>query len=107
MRVALLEYVKLIEEPSNAETMDHLFDKYVRLELGRKGLGTQRDERDKISHLRPVFGNMPPSQITAQDCVEYHLRRMHGIPGKVAPTRANRQISLLSRVFQMGVQSIP
>ena len=105
LSVALLEYVKLIEQPSNVETMNHLFDEYVRLELPRKGLGTQRDERDKISHLRPVFGAMLPNQITTQDCVEYHIRRTRGISGKLgpAPTRANREIGLLSRVFQMAI----
>jgi integrase len=48
---------------------------------------------------------MSPSQITTQDCVEYHIRRTRGIPGKVstAPTRANREIGLLSRVFQMAI----
>jgi integrase len=102
---ALVEYIKLIEQPSPQGTMGQLFDQYIRLELPRKGPRTQSDERDKISRLRRVFEHVPANQITTQDCVEYHVRRSRGDLPVVAPApvRANREINLLSRVFRFAI----
>ena len=78
--------------PAGTGLMRHLFDRYERDVLPTKAPRTQRDYLDQLRQLRPVFNMAPIEAITAQVIAQYRDRRS-------AKVRANREISLLSQIF--------
>lgn len=83
------------ETPVDATLMKHVFDQYVRDVLPKKKPSTQRENMLCLSKLRPVFDSAPVDAILPQHIARYRDARS-------APVRANREIALLSHVFNMA-----
>lgn len=83
------------EAPPDATLMKYAFDQYVRDILPKKKPSTQRENMLCLSQLRPVFDTAPIEAIRPQDIARYRDARS-------APVRANREIALLSHVFNMA-----
>jgi integrase len=83
------------EVPPDASLMKYAFDQYERDILPKKKPSTQRENRLCLAQLRPAFNKAPIERITPQDIARYRDAR-------TAPVRANREIALLSHVFNMA-----
>jgi integrase len=83
------------EVPPDASLMRYAFDQYERDILPKKKPSTQRENRLCLSQLRPIFDSAPIEAIRPQDIARYRDARS-------APVRANREIALLSHVFNMA-----
>jgi integrase len=83
--------------PAPIETgiMKMIFDRYEREIFPGKALSTQRDNRDSFKQLRIVFDAAPVDAITPQHIAQYRDKR-------TAKVRANREITLLSHVFNLA-----
>lgn len=85
------------EAPAETGLMRFIFDRYVRDIIPQKAIATQRDNMLCMKFLRAVFDNAPIDGITPQIIAQYRDKR-----GATAPVRANREITLLSHVFNMA-----
>ena len=83
------------EVPPDASLMKFIFDQYERDILPKKKPSTQRENKQCLEHLRSGFARAPIDTITPQDIAIYRDKR-------TAPVRANREIALLSHVFNMA-----
>lgn len=81
--------------PTDETRMSHIFDRYERDVVPSKAPKTQRDNLGCLKHLRAVFGSGPIDAITPQHIALYRDKRS-------AKVRANREITLLSHVFNMA-----
>lgn len=81
--------------PVDAKLMGPLFDRYIRDILPKKAPSTQRENMLCFTQLRPVFDQAPIDAITPAAIASYRDARS-------APVRANREIALLSHVFNMA-----
>lgn len=77
--------------------MRTIFDRYIRDVLPCKAPKTQEDNLSCIKYLRKVFDGAPIESITPQHIAQYRDKR-----GEKAPVRANREVSLLSAVYNMA-----
>lgn len=94
-------------KPAPAETgvMRIVFDRYERDVIPTKAPKTQRDNIGCLKFLRSVFDSAPIDSITPQIIAQYRDSRkskLKGSEGKPAPVRANREITLLSHVWNMA-----
>lgn len=85
------------DAPANTGLMRFIFDRYEREIIPNKAPSTRRDNTSILKFLRKVFDNAPINSITPQVIAQYRDER-----GKVAPVRANREITLLSHVFNLA-----
>jgi integrase len=83
------------EVPPDASLMQYAFDQYERDILPKKKPSTQRENKLCLKELRRSFDKAPIELITPQDIARYRDAR-------TAPVRANREIALLSHVFNMA-----
>lgn len=81
--------------PDDASVMAYLFDKYESDILPTKSTGTQRVDRNYLKQLRAAFATAPIDAIRPSDIARYRDAR-------TAKVSANREITLLSHVFNMG-----
>ena len=81
--------------PSETGLMSHIFTRYEREIVPGKGVRTQRDNLLCIKQLRLVFDSAPVDAITPQHIAQYRDKR-------TAPVRANREITLLSHIFNLA-----
>lgn len=84
-------------KPTPVETglMKHIFDRYLRDIVPTKAPRTQKDNQGAISQLRATFDSAPVDAITPQHIAQYRDKRS-------AKVRANREITLLSHIFNMA-----
>ena len=75
--------------------MKHIFDRYERDILPTKAPRTQKDNLKEFKQLRAGFDNAPVDAITPQHIARYRDKRS-------AKVRANREIALLSHVFNLA-----
>lgn len=81
--------------PVDTGLMKHVFDRYIRDMLPGKKPATQKDNENSLKNLRKAFDNAPVDAITPQHIAQYRDKRS-------AKVRANREITLLSHVFNMA-----
>lgn len=81
--------------PRDTGLMSHIFDRYQREIVPLKAPATQRDYVANLKRLNSVFGTAPADAVTPQHVAQYRDRRG-------AKVRANREIALLSHVFNMA-----
>lgn len=95
--VAKVRWAELDCKPRPPDTglMAHVFDRYEREIVPTKALATQRDYIANLKQLKKVFGSAPANAITPQHIAQYRDRRS-------AKVRANREIALLSTVWNMA-----
>lgn len=93
------KWAQLECKPAPVETglMKGIFDRYVREVIPTKAPKTQYENHLMLKWLRAVFDSAPIETIRPQHVAQYRDHR-----GKIANTRANREISLLSHVFNMA-----
>ncbi|QLG96472.1 tyrosine-type recombinase/integrase [Pseudomonas yamanorum] len=72
-----------------------IFDRYVRDVIPKKGERTQKDNLAELKQLRPMFDEAPIDSITPASIAGYRDAR-------TAKVRANREIALLSHVFNIA-----
>lgn len=84
-------------KPAPRETglMSFIFDRYEREIVPLRAPATQRDYTANLRQLSKVFGNAPVDAITPQHVALYRDKRG-------AKVRANRELALLSHVFNMA-----
>ena len=85
------------EAPAETGLMRFIFDRYERDIIPHKAVSTQNDNMLCMKHLRAIFDTAPIDAITPQMIAQYRDRR-----GAAAPVRANREITLLSHIFNMS-----
>lgn len=83
------------EKPADLTMMKGIFDRYVRDVIPKKGERTQKDNLAELKQLRPTFDGAPIDSITPANIAGYRDAR-------TAKIRANREIALLSHVFNMA-----
>lgn len=79
--------------------MAALFARYEVEVVPTKAPRTQVDNRKELENLRRSFGNVDPAKIKPVHIYQYLDAR-----GKVAKTRANREVALLSHVFTYAIR---
>lgn len=80
------------EKPSELSIMKSIFDRYAQQIIPTKAPRTQQDNTGELRQLRLVFDGAPIDSITPSMIAQYRDAR-------TAKTRANREIALLSHVF--------
>lgn len=83
------------EAPGDLKTMKAIFDRYERDIIPHKAPRTQKDNAAELKQLRAVFDSAPIEAITPAMVAQYRDARS-------AKTRANREIALLSHVFNIA-----
>ena len=81
--------------PRETGLMSHVFERYAREIVPTRAPATQRDYLANLKQLQQVFGSAPVDAITPQHVAQYRDRR-------AAKVRANREIALLSHIFNMA-----
>ena len=81
--------------PPIAGEMAMVFNRYIKEVIPTKAPRTQKDNLEALTQLRRVFDSAPINAITPQHIAQYRDHRS-------AKVRANREISLLSHVFNMA-----
>lgn len=82
-------------KPRAMHLMGAIFDRYEREIIPGKSPRTQLDNLGELRQLRPVFNEAPIDAITPHVIAQYRDKR-------TAKTRANREIALLSHVFNIA-----
>ena len=82
-------------KPADLKIMKGIFDRYERDIVPKKAPRTQKDNKAEFKHLRKGFDTAPIDAITPSMVAQYRDAR-------TAKTRANREIALLSHVFNMA-----
>ncbi|TKK29533.1 integrase [Pseudomonas sp. CFBP13528] len=82
-------------KPADLKIMRGIFDRYERDIIPKKAPRTQKDNKAELKHLRNGFEGAPIDAITPSMVAQYRDAR-------TAKTRANREIALLSHVFNMA-----
>lgn len=91
--------------PADTGLMRFIFDRYEKDIVPAKAPATQRDNLDCLKFLRKVFDSAPINAITPQMIAQYRDSRKSSVKGeehKPATVCANREITLLSHVFNMA-----
>lgn len=83
--------------PADVSTMRTLFDRYARDVIPGKKPRTRKDNASELANLRKVFDTAPIDAVTPAHVAQYRDAR-----GATAKTRANRELALLSHVFNMA-----
>lgn len=95
--IAKVEWAKLDCKPipKTTKTLGQLFDRYDRDIIPTKKTSTQRENRLSLKQLRQAFGEAPVDAITPHIVAQYRDAR-------TAPVRANRELALLSHIYNMA-----
>lgn len=83
------------EKPLDLLVMRGIFDRYARDIIPKKAPRTQKDNAAELRQLRAVFDEAPIDAITPSMVAQYRDVRS-------AKTRANRELALLSHVFNIA-----
>ena len=83
------------DKPADLTMMKGIFDRYVRDVIPKKAERTQKDNMAELKQLRSTFDEAPIDSITPFNIAGYRDARS-------AKVRANREIALLSHVFNMA-----
>ncbi|MFI7801114.1 phage integrase family protein [Pseudomonas sp. DD1] len=83
------------DKPGDLTMMKGIFDRYERDVIPKKGERTQKDNLAELKQLRPMFDGAPIDSITPANIAGYRDAR-------TAKVRANREIALLSHVFNLA-----
>ncbi|QII87526.1 tyrosine-type recombinase/integrase [Bordetella hinzii] len=91
--------------PAETGLMRYIFNKYEREIIPTKAPNTRRDNLGSLAMLRKVFDAVSIDAITPQHIARYRDGRksqVKGEEGKPATVRANREIALLSHIFNLA-----
>lgn len=94
---AMRQWGEMVHRQFSARSMNDLFDRYAAEIIPTKAAATQSGNHRELAKLRPPFGNAGPDAVTAQHIYAYLDKRS-------AKVRANREIALLSDVYQKAIR---
>lgn len=97
LAAALRQWADLAGKPSASITFEEVTKAYRELIYPEKAPRTRKDNDGEFRMLEAVFGKSPLDSITHKDVAKYHALR-----GAAARTRANREIALLSHVWNFA-----
>jgi integrase len=108
--VALREWAKVEGEPipACARTFSQIAAWYRAKVMPDKALRTQKDNEAELANLEAVFGDSPIDTIEPVDVATYRSKRyskkklMDGDKPKLAKVRGNREIALLSDIWNFA-----
>lgn len=89
-------------EGKRPRTFKDLADEYQRVELMKKAPRTQKGYLDDLERLLPVFGSGPLEKFVPAMIRSYLDKRIDKRTGKIAKTRADREIALFSAIWNWG-----
>ncbi len=103
-REALRKWAELHGEkvPTQAGTMAVIFDRYERDVIPWKSAKSQAGNLAELEMLRKAFADAPIDAIKPMHIAQYRDARRNLRTGELAPVRANREIALLSHIFNMA-----
>lgn len=92
--------LELEEGRSIAGTIGELLDDYLKevgeqVQRGKRSARTLQDNEAEIVNLKKAYGTMQPKDLQPHQVWAY----LHKFRGKVAPVRANREVSFLQAAF--------
>jgi integrase len=83
-----------------APTIDKLVDRFVEEHLSKRRAATQADYRSILTlYIRPTLGRMRVDEVRHTD-----IERLHATVAKRAPYRANRTVSVLSKMLTLAIK---
>ena len=96
LNIARIKWAELEakDKPLDLLLMKAIFDRYQRDVIPKKAERTQKDNLAELRQLRPFFDEAPIDAITPAVVAQYRDARS-------APMRANREIALLSHVYNL------
>ncbi|WP_244916748.1 tyrosine-type recombinase/integrase [Pseudomonas soli] len=97
LNIARIKWAELEakDKPLDLLLMKAIFDRYQRDVIPKKAERTQKDNLAELRQLRPFFDEAPIDAITPALVAQYRDARS-------APARANREIALLSHVYNLA-----
>ncbi|WP_430310062.1 tyrosine-type recombinase/integrase [Pseudomonas sp. PONIH3] len=97
LNIARIKWAELEakDKPLDLLLMKAIFDRYQRDVIPKKAERTQKDNLAELRQLRPFFDEAPIDAITPALVAQYRDARS-------APVRANREIALLSHVYNLA-----
>jgi integrase len=88
-------------EYNKAPTVNELLDRYIEVHLPKKRASSRRDDEAMIKqYLRPELGTSKVHEVEHDD-----IDKLHRKITEHAPIRANRVLSLASKVFNLAIKS--
>lgn len=94
---AMIRYAEVNQRPDLMRTLGHVMDRYQADIIPTKSPRTQIDYIGSLKLLRAVFGHMAPEEIEPHHIYGY-------MDARNAPVRANRDVAVLSQVFQLAIR---
>jgi hypothetical protein len=93
----LRKYAEIRGPGPRPKTLGDVIDKYLAEEVPKLAPRSQEDYRAYCANLKKAFGHMLPDEVTINDLYDYHAARR-------APVRANREVTVLGRIFRNAVR---
>lgn len=94
---AMAAWSELLQHADKLMVMNDVFDKYARLVIPQKAERTQVDNLKELRFLRAFFGQQPVECVLPEHVADYRDSR-------IAKTRCNRELALLSHVFKYAIE---
>lgn len=89
--------LELEQIPAEVTLMRHVFERYEKQVVPKKGSSTQRQNLQALKMLHKIFDSAPIESITPQMLARYRDERSVN-----TPTAANRELSIFSHVWNMA-----
>ncbi|MHB0985949.1 MAG: tyrosine-type recombinase/integrase [Sulfuricella sp.] len=96
---AKAKWIEIEGEVPLTDTVAGLIDRYLVEVAPKKAPRTYQDNLTEAKQLIAVFGHMRPSEVRPM-----HVAQYLDVRGRKAPTRANREKSLLSHVYSIAMR---
>ena len=93
---AMIRYAEINHVKKSIYTLNHVADQYVKTELPKKAIKTQREYLKNLIPIRKVFGEMGPDDIRPSHIYKYMSMR--------PPIIANREKTMLSQLMKLAIQ---
>lgn len=106
--------------PAEIDTMQYIFDRYVKDVIPKKAIKTQYTNLLELKHLRRIFDSAPINKITPQHIAQYRdarftperiLKDGTKVAKKLSPVSANRELALFSHCWnyarEWGYTALP
>jgi integrase len=92
----MAKWAGIVQERTTGSSVASLVDRYILEVIPHKAPRTQKDNLVEIRWLRAFFGQMPIDQVETSHVAQYIAHRK-------ATTRANREIALLSHIYNKAI----
>lgn len=97
-------WAKLSGEQAPSGTVADMLNQYMKHGTAKLEKATRDNHEFSVKPLVKVFGHMRPQDVTSAHCSQYLAKRTDK-HGKPAPTRANRDLALLSSAYNYAMRT--